>query len=98
MYILVWEMYYEKVYFNYINLRFACCRIQRVRQIGGGKKTIFIYMCGSNQETKQGLAGKNIDEILKANIGSDINVVIETGGAQTWRSHDIDNSAIECYG
>lgn len=66
-------------------------------KIGGAKKTIFIYMCGSNLETKQGLAGKNIDEILTANIGSDINVVIETGGAKTWRSHDIDNSAIQRY-
>jgi hypothetical protein len=66
-------------------------------KIGGAKKTIFIYMCGSNLETKQGLAGKNIDEILTANIGSDMNVVIETGGATTWRSHDIDSSAIQRY-
>ena len=54
-------------------------------------------MCGSNLETKQGLAGKNIDEILQADIGRDMNVVIETGGAQTWRSHGIDNSAIQRY-
>ena len=60
-------------------------------------KTIFIYMCGSDLETKQGLAGKNIDEILSANIGNDMNIVIETGGAQTWRSHDIDNEAIQRY-
>lgn len=60
-------------------------------------RTLFIYMCGSNLETKQGLAGKNIDEILSANIGNDVDVVIETGGAQTWRSHDIDNSAIQRY-
>lgn len=61
------------------------------------EKTLFIYMCGSNLETKQGLAGKNIDEILSANIGDNINIVIETGGAKTWRSHDIDNSAIQRY-
>ncbi|MBR0120964.1 MAG: hypothetical protein IJM10_04165 [Clostridia bacterium] len=60
-------------------------------------KTIFIYMCGSDLETKQGLAGKNIDEILSANIGNDMNIVIETGGTQTWRSHDIDNEAIQRY-
>lgn len=46
-------------------------------------RTLFIYMCGSNLETKQGLAGKNIDEILSANIGNDVDVVIETGGALT---------------
>jgi len=59
-------------------------------------RTLFIYMCGSNLETKQGLAGKNIDEILSADTG-DLNVVIQTGGAKTWRSHDIDSSAIQRY-
>ena len=61
------------------------------------KKTLFIYMCGSSLETKQGLAGKNIDEILSADIADNMDIVIETGGAQTWRSYDIDNSAIQRY-
>ena len=84
-----------------ISIILACVLLATVfsgcGKIGGAEKTIFIYMCGSNLETKQGLAGKNIDEILSANIGNDINIVIETGGAQTWRSHDIDNSAIGRY-
>ena len=59
--------------------------------------TIFIYMCGSNLETKQGLAGKNIDELLKAEVGDDLHIVIQTGGAKTWRSHGISNSAAQRY-
>ncbi|MBQ7670456.1 MAG: hypothetical protein IJS45_07030 [Clostridia bacterium] len=59
-------------------------------------RTLFIYMCGSNLETKQGLAGKNIDEILSADAG-DLNIVIQTGGAKTWRSHGISNSASQRY-
>ena len=82
-----------------ISIILACILLVTVfsgcNKIGGSQKTIFIYMCGSNLETKQGLAGKNIDEILQADIGRDMNVVIETGGAQTWRSHGIDNSAIQ---
>ena len=31
-------------------------------------RTMFIYMCGSNLETKQGLASKNINEILANNF------------------------------
>lgn len=61
------------------------------------KKTLFIYMCGSTLETKQGLASKNIDELLSANIGDDVNIVIETGGASTWRHHNIDSNAIQRY-
>ena len=59
-------------------------------------RTLFIYMCGSNLETKQGLAGKNIDEILAADAG-DLNIVIQTGGAKTWRSHGISASAAQRY-
>lgn len=44
--------------------------------------TIFINMCGSNLESKQGLAGKDIDELLSADIPENVNVVIETGGSK----------------
>ena len=67
------------------------------RNTNSNKKTLFIYMCGSNLETKQGLASKNIDELLTANVGDNINIVIETGGAKTWRSHDIDNNSLQRY-
>ena len=59
-------------------------------------RTLFIYMCGSNLETKQGLAGKNIDEILAADAG-DLNIVIQTGGAKTWRKHGISNKTAQRY-
>ena len=62
-----------------------------------GSKTLLIYMCGSNLETKQGLAGKNIDELLSAEIGENVNVVIQTGGAKTWRKHGISNTESERY-
>ena len=65
--------------------------------LNSAKKTLFIYMCGSNLETKQGLASKNIDEILSANIGGNVNIVIETGGTGTWRHHGIDDSALQRY-
>ena len=71
--------------------------MQRVQQNRRQQKTIFLYMCGSNLETRQGLAGKNIDEILSATIQNNMKVVIETGGAATWRSHDIDPGAIQRY-
>lgn len=64
---------------------------------GSDKKTLFIYMCGSNLESKQGLAGKNIDEILSAEITDNINIVIETGGTVQWRSHDIDSDSLSRY-
>ena len=60
-------------------------------------RTIFIYMCGSNLETKNGAAGKNIDELLAADIGDDLNIVIETGGAAEWKSHGIKSDVLSRY-
>lgn len=60
-------------------------------------RTLFIYMCGSNLETKKGLAGKNIDELLSADVDSDLNIVVQTGGALTWRSHDINADKCQRY-
>lgn len=59
--------------------------------------TLMIYMCGSNLESQQGLAGKNIDELLSAEVGDDFNIVIQTGGAKTWKDHDISNSKAQRY-
>ena len=59
--------------------------------------TVLIYMCGSNLESKQGVAGKNIDEILSADIPENVNVIIETGGTRKWRSHDIARNRLRRY-
>ena len=59
-------------------------------------RTLFIYMCGSDLETKQGLASKNIDELLSSDAG-DMNIVIQTGGAKTWRHHDISSTETQRY-
>ncbi len=55
---------------------------------------IYIYLCGSNLETKMGAAGKNIDELLGADIPDNVSVVLQTGGAAKWRKHDIPNDGI----
>ena len=60
-------------------------------------KTLLIYMCGSNLESEKGLAGRTINEILAAKPGSNVNIVIQTGGAQDWKSYDIKNDTIQRY-
>jgi hypothetical protein len=59
--------------------------------------TVAVYMCGSDLETQTDAAGKNIDEMLKADIPSNVNVVIQTGGAAKWRSHNISSEKLSRY-
>ena len=62
-----------------------------------GTYSLFLYLCGSDLETKQGAAGKNLDEILKADLPENVQVVVQTGGAEKWRSHDIPSDCLNRY-
>lgn len=59
--------------------------------------SVLIYLCGSNLESEMGMAGKNLDEILSADIPEDVNVIIQTGGAKKWRLHNISADNISRY-
>lgn len=73
----------------------ACTPGGKEKPMGeAGTWSIFLYLCGSNLETKMGAAGKNLDEILAADIPDNVNVVIQTGGTQKWRSHNIPNDSV----
>lgn len=50
------------------------------------KRTVLLYICGSNLETEHAMATFNLKQILRAKFSADDNVkvVIMTGGARTW--------------
>ncbi|MDR2369628.1 MAG: hypothetical protein LBD63_03295 [Mycoplasmataceae bacterium] len=48
--------------------------------------TIMIYLCGSNLESRFGFATLNLSEIKDSSFGSNINVLVETGGANQWHT------------
>ena len=57
--------------------------------IKGGKKdqiTIMIYMCGTDLESRSGMATRDLAEMAKANIGSNVHVVVYTGGCSRWNN------------
>jgi len=59
--------------------------------------SVFIYLCGSDLETKHGAATKNIQELLDADVGDDVNIVLQTGGTKKWRSFGISSTSIQRY-
>ena len=65
------------------------------KKTGKAERTIMLYMIGSNLESNNGLATKQINEILKSNISSKINVVIETGGAKKWFNGNIADGMVQ---
>lgn len=59
-----------------------------------GKRTLMIYMVGSDLESKYLAGTKDIDEIINSSIDyDDINILIYTGGSKKWHKDDISNDS-----
>ncbi len=54
------------------------------------KVAIWIYMCGTDLESQSGMATADLKEMLNAKIGSNIDLLIYTGGCKQWRNNVID--------
>lgn len=57
-----------------------------------GKRTIMIYMIGSDLESQYAAASSDIEEIKSSGVNfDDVNVLICTGGAKKWINSEIPN-------
>ena len=54
--------------------------------------TVMVYMCGTDLESKSGMATTDLEEMVSATLGSNINVILETGGASTWQNQIIKSN------
>ena len=70
---------------------FACVSEPEMSQ------TLLIYMCGSDLESRHGYASDNIADMLEAQLPHNVNVVIQTGGANSWQREEISASEIGRY-
>lgn len=59
--------------------------------------TIMVYMCGSDLESEAGAATDDINEMLYAETGKNLKVVLQTGGAAWWQNNVISEDKLERY-
>ena len=73
-------------------------REKRTKILGGGKDTvtIMVYMCGTDLESRSGMATSDLQEMANANIGN-INLIIYTGGCARWKNNIVSNSVNQIY-
>lgn len=62
-----------------------------------GTWTIFVYMSGSNLESRAGKASEDIDEMLAASTGKDVRFIVQTGGTEHWCNDDVNAEKLERY-
>jgi len=66
---------------------------------GNGEDTVtmMIYMCGTDLESRSGMASNDLMEICKANASPNMNIIIYTGGCTKWKTSGISNSTNQIY-
>ena len=66
---------------------------------GNGKDTvtIMVYVCGTDLESKSGMATSDIQEMAAAKLNDNINVIVYTGGCKAWKNSVISSSKNQIY-
>ncbi len=77
----------------------AGSRDKYTKIVGSGKDTvtILVYMCGTDLESKNGMGTNDLQEMLKAQYGSNINVIVYTGGCASWRNNVVSSKTNQIY-
>lgn len=57
--------------------------------------TVMLYLNGADLETEDGSASADIAEILKAGVGKNVNVIIETLGTRKWKKYGIASNTAQ---
>jgi len=62
--------------------------------LGGGKDevTLMVYLCGTDLESRSQMATMDLQEMLDADIGENVNLIVYTGGCKQWRNNVLDSS------
>ena len=64
---------------------------------GKDKITLMIYLCGTDLESKNGMATADLKEMASANKSDNLNILVYTGGCRQWRVQGISNQVNQIY-
>ena len=63
---------------------------EKYTQIKGGGRdemTILVYLCGTDLESQSKMATADLQEMLNADIGDGVNLIVYTGGCRQWQNN-----------
>ena len=74
-------------------------RAKYVTPVGNGqdKITIMVYTCGTDLESKSGMASNDIAEMCRSELSDKINIIVYTGGCKKWKTEGISNAGNQIY-
>ena len=58
---------------------------------------IYWYLCGSDLESEYGAASDDLMEMMAVDLPKNVNVIIQTGGAEEWENGRVKDDRIQRY-
>ncbi|MCR5630314.1 clostripain-related cysteine peptidase [Eubacterium sp.] len=59
--------------------------------------TLMVYMCGTDLESRSGMATNDLTEMANATNAKNVNIIVYTGGCARWKNNIISNSTNQIY-
>ena len=77
----------------------AGSREKYTQLLGNGRDvvTIMVYMCGTDLESRSGMATRDIQEMLKASFDDHVQLILYTGGCSRWANNSISSSVNQIW-
>lgn len=67
----------------------------RLKGNGEDVATVMVYMIGSDLESDGGCATADLIEMINAEVGGNVNLIVQTGGAKSWQNDVVDARAVQ---
>jgi len=64
---------------------------------GSDTVTIMVYMCGTDLESKSGMATSDLNEMLQATLSDKVNLIVYTGGCKAWKNNVVSAKVNQIY-
>lgn len=72
-------------------------RYTRIMGDGSDVVTFMIFMCGADLESRSGMATSDMMEMAQASGSKNVNIIVYTGGAKTWKNNIVSNKVNQIY-
>ncbi len=64
---------------------------------GSDTITVMVYMCGTDLESKHGMATNDLNEMANATLSDKVNIIVYTGGCSRWNNSVISSRTNQIY-
>lgn len=77
----------------------STARAKRTQLLGNGRDTVtvMVYLCGTDLESRSGMATSDLQEMINANVGGNVNLLVYTGGCKQWQNNAVSSKVNQIY-